>query len=129
MITIGSNKLRTALTTISVAWGIFVLVFLLGLGRGLNDGARHKFARDATNGVWISGNKTSVAHDGYDVDRKIRSTTATTTRPPRSASIDHIAAQFFIKGGTLGRRRDADQARRQGERVPDQCRSTPRRSS
>ncbi|HEY5924809.1 MAG TPA: hypothetical protein VIV11_24180, partial [Kofleriaceae bacterium] len=62
LITIGSNKLRTALTTISVAWGIFVLVLLLGLGNGLNEGARHEFARDATNGVWISANKTSEAY-------------------------------------------------------------------
>src|SRR3954471_4403898 len=69
--TIGRNKLRTALTTISVAWGIFVLVILLGAGRGLDNGARHEFARDATNGVWIFANKTSVAHDGYEINRKI----------------------------------------------------------
>ena len=70
LITIGRNKLRTALTTISVAWGIFVLVLLLGLGNGLNQGAKHQFARDATNGVWISANKTSEAHGGYDVGRR-----------------------------------------------------------
>src|SRR5215207_10761060 len=52
LITISRNKLRTALTTVSVAWGIFVLVFLFGLGRGLNQGAQHQFARDATNSVW-----------------------------------------------------------------------------
>jgi len=60
LVTIRANKLRTALTTISVAWGIFVLVFLLGLGRGLNQGARKQFAREATNGVWLIATKTSV---------------------------------------------------------------------
>ncbi|HEX5060553.1 MAG TPA: hypothetical protein VFV99_14395, partial [Kofleriaceae bacterium] len=72
LITIGRNKLRTALTTISVAWGIFVLVILLGLGNGLNNGAHHEFARDATNGVWITGNKTSEAFGGYDIGRRIK---------------------------------------------------------
>ncbi len=67
--TIRRNKLRTALTMISVAWGIFVLVFLLGLGKGLDNGLRHTFARDATNGIWVSAAKTSIAHDGYDVGR------------------------------------------------------------
>src|SRR5882724_9854884 len=65
MVTIGRSKLRTALTLISVAWGIFVLVFLLGLGRGLNNGARHEFARDATNSVMFFANKTSIPYQGY----------------------------------------------------------------
>ena len=102
LITIGRSKLRTALTTISVAWGIFVLVFLLGLGRGLNDGARHKFARDATNGVWITGNKTSVAHDGYEVNRRIQLDNRDYEDAAKISQIDHIAAQFFIKGGRWG---------------------------
>src|SRR6478735_11014687 len=62
LVTIGRNKLRTALTMISVAWGIMVLVSLLGLGVGLDQGMRKQFARDATNGVWITANKTSVAY-------------------------------------------------------------------
>ena len=45
-ITIGRNKLRTALTTISVAWGIFVLVALLGLGTGLDNGLRNQLVHD-----------------------------------------------------------------------------------
>src|SRR3954463_1517405 len=53
LVTIGRNKLRTALTMISVAWGIMVLVSLLGLGVGLDQGMRKQFGRDATNGVWI----------------------------------------------------------------------------
>src|SRR3954469_17950835 len=69
--TMRRNRLRTGLTMLSVAWGIFVLVFLLGLGKGIDNGLHHQFAREATNGIWISANKTSLAHDGYDVGRKI----------------------------------------------------------
>src|SRR5437867_752598 len=62
--TIKRNKLRTSLTAISVAWGIFVMVALLGLGHGLNNGIRQSFRREASNGIWISANKTSVAYAG-----------------------------------------------------------------
>src|SRR5262245_54080646 len=69
--TIGRNKLRTALTTISVAWGIFVMVVLLGLGHGLDNGLRYNFRHEATNGIWISASKTSLAYGGYDVGRRL----------------------------------------------------------
>jgi putative ABC transport system permease protein len=69
--TIQRNKLRTALTAISVAWGIFVLVVLLGLGNGLNNGLRYSFRREATNGVWITANKTSVPFAGYEIGRRL----------------------------------------------------------
>jgi putative ABC transport system permease protein len=107
--TIRRNKMRTALTMISVAWGIFVLVFLLGLGKGLDNGLRHTFARDATNGIWVAAAKTSIAHDGYDVGRKITFDNrdyerAKTAKVPEAGGqgIDHISGQFYVRGGQFG---------------------------
>jgi len=102
LVTIGRNKLRTALTMISVAWGILVLVSLFGLGRGLDQGMRHQFARDATNGVWISANKTSVAYGGYDVGRKIMFENSDYDRAKKVPGIEFISGQHYIGGRRWG---------------------------
>jgi putative ABC transport system permease protein len=94
--TIRRNKLRTALTCISVAWGIFVLVFLLGLGNGLDQGLRKQFARDATNGVWMFANKTGVPHAGYDVGRKVTFANRDFDRATAVKGIDHISASYWV---------------------------------
>src|SRR5688500_17006777 len=102
MLTIVLNKLRTFLTTVSVAWGIFVLVFLLGLGRGLDQGMRKTFAKNATNAVWINANKTSVPHAGYDVGRRIMFENADYERAKKVDGIEHMSAQHWIGGRRWG---------------------------
>jgi putative ABC transport system permease protein len=69
-----NNRLRTFLTAFSVAWGIFILIILLGAGKGLSNGAEHEFLADATNTIWVNGGKTSMAFNGYQPGRQIKLT-------------------------------------------------------
>jgi len=69
--TLRKNKLRTFLTSFSVAWGIFMLIMLLGFGNGLQNGARQEFQKDAVNSIWVNGGKTSIAYNGMQPGRRI----------------------------------------------------------
>ncbi len=70
--TLSKNKLRTFLTAFSVAWGIFILIILLGAGEGLRNGAQHQFEVDAINSIWVSGGKTGLAYKGFQPGRDIQ---------------------------------------------------------
>lgn len=72
--TMKKNKLRTFLTGFSVAWGIFMLMILLGSGYGLENGVRKEFEGDATNTIWVNPGQTSVAYKGLKSGRTIQFT-------------------------------------------------------
>ncbi|GHS85468.1 ABC transporter permease [Bacteroidia bacterium] len=65
------NKLRTILTGFSVAWGIFMLIVLLGSGNGLMNGVQSNFRDQASNVIRIFPGWTSMSHDGLEKGRRI----------------------------------------------------------
>jgi len=66
------NKLRTFLTGISVASGIFILVILLGVGKGLQNGIEKQFENDAEGVIWAWTGATTVEYKGLNPGRQIQ---------------------------------------------------------
>ncbi len=99
--TVRKNKLRTFLTGFSVAWGIFMLVILLGSGNGLENGVREQFKGGATNGVWISSGITSLKYKGMPTGRDISFTNEDYQLLHRGINgYEHMSARLFM-GNTL----------------------------
>ncbi|ACE83173.1 ABC transporter permease [Cellvibrio japonicus] len=69
--TLRQNKLRTALTAFGVFWGIFMLVLLLGAGRGMQNGIYADFGSDVLDFVAVWSGTTSVAYQGRGLGRQI----------------------------------------------------------
>ncbi len=96
--TIRRNKLRTALTALSVAWGIFMLVLLLGAGRGLQNNIEHEFADDAVNSIWFFGGVTSMPHQGLPIGREITFDNDDYDAIRRLPGIEHLTGRNELWG-------------------------------
>ncbi len=66
------NKLRTALTGLSVSVGIFLLIVLLGAGNGLIHALEHNSGNMALDVVSIWPGFTSKPYDGWGKGRRVR---------------------------------------------------------
>ena len=69
--TIIKNPLRTLLTGLSVALGIFILVVMQGLGFGLQNGVMKQIQDDAINSIWVRSGVTSIPYKGLNANRRI----------------------------------------------------------
>ncbi|HKO90895.1 MAG TPA: ABC transporter permease [Polyangiaceae bacterium] len=95
------NKLRTFLTALSVAWGIFILVVLIAAGNGLRSGVEWEFRDDATNSLWIRRGKTSVPYQGHAPGRPVNLDNSDLEALEREVpGIEHMSARYYVWGGT-----------------------------
>ena len=90
------NKLRTTLTGFAVAWGIFMIIVLLGAGNGLINATMKQHNDFLTNSMEAYGSVTSKAYNGLSEGRWIRLNTKdlTTTDSEFKANIDEVGAVY-----------------------------------
>lgn len=70
--TLKQNKLRTGLTAFGVLWGIFMLVIMLGAGKGLQNAVYSGMGDFATNSMFIWAQRTTIPYKGFPRNRSYR---------------------------------------------------------
>ena len=92
------NKLRTALTGFAVAWGIFMLIVLLGAGNGLINASLQQNNRFLSSSMVVFGGETSMPYNGLKEGRDIRlhDRDIQITGQEFRGNIDEVGASFNI---------------------------------
>ncbi len=107
--TLRKNKLRTVLTGFSVAWGIFMLIILLGSGTGLENGVAYQFRDDAINSLWIRSGQTSVPHQGHRPGRRVQFTNQDYDQIATAVSgVEHATSRFYIRNPVVTYGQESD---------------------
>ena len=101
--TIRKNKLRTFLTGLSVASGIFILVILLGFGQGMQNGIAKEFEEDAATSVWVWPGVTTKQYKGLNPGRRIqlRNENYNFSSALLEDQIENKSPRFFVRNTTM----------------------------
>ncbi|WP_405370005.1 ABC transporter permease [Nonlabens sp. Asnod2-A12] len=119
--TISKNKLRTFLTSLSVAAGIFILVILLGFSSGIENGVRTQFEGDATNRIQVSTRTTTKGFNGLNPGRKLQMTNSDyeTLNVKYEDQIEYKTSLYNTWGGEINYKEKQGSYRIEGA-FPDQ---------
>ncbi len=100
--TIKKNKLRTFLTGFSVAWGIFMLMILLGSGNGLQNGVKEEFASNSINIMWLWTGDTSIPYQGLKEGRTIKFNNADYSfLKEKGTDLEQISSRYYLPGNIM----------------------------
>jgi len=101
--TLSKNKLRTFLTGLSVASGIFILVILLGFSKGIENGVKSQFEQDATNRVSVWTGVTTKEHKGLNPGRyiQLKNSSFDAVETKYDEYLEYRTKDYMIWGGTV----------------------------
>ncbi|MGC1630776.1 MAG: ABC transporter permease [Gelidibacter sp.] len=118
--TLSKNKLRTFLTGLSVASGIFILVILLGFSSGIQNGVTSQFEKDAANSISIWTGMTTKEFKGLNPGRRIqlKNNDFNTIADRYNDDIEYKSAFYTIWGGLVNYKNESGNYRIQGV-MPD----------
>ena len=114
--TISKNKLRTFLTGLSVASGIFILVILLGIGQGMRNGISREFQNDAANIMYVFTGPTSKEYKGLNPGRmiKLKNDDYNYTVNKYQDDLEYKSSIFRIWGGLVTYKKESGTYRVEG---------------
>ena len=110
--TLKKNKLRTFFTAFGVFWGIFMLIIMLGSGRGLQNGVSTGMGGLATNSMFMWTQRTTVPFKGFPRGRFFNFNNGDTR-----ALIDNIPEIEYIAPRIQGFNRTGDNNVVRGDRT------------
>jgi putative ABC transport system permease protein len=98
---LAKNKMRTVMTAFGVFWGIFMLMVMLGSGKGLENGVMDGMGDFATNSVFMWSRSTSVPYQGLPRGRRFqfRNSDLEALRE-NIAEIDILSARLDVRSAT-----------------------------
>jgi len=98
--TLKKNKLRTFFTAFGVFWGIFMLIIMLGSGKGLHNGVSTGMGDMATNSMFMWTRRTTIPYKGFPRGRFYRfRNNDTQALIDNISEIEHIAPRLQGWGG------------------------------
>jgi putative ABC transport system permease protein len=92
------NKIRTALTGLSVFWGMLILVVLLGCSLGLQRGVEYQFKDDAINSLWIYTGTTSEPYQGLPSGRRVILRNRDYDVLENMPAVEHVTGRYYLSG-------------------------------
>ncbi|WP_411766734.1 ABC transporter permease [Winogradskyella sp. A3E31] len=118
--TLSKNKLRTFLTGLSVASGIFILVILLGFSSGIENGVTSEFQQDATNKIYVRTRRTTKGYKGLNPGRNInlKDEDFTSVTGKYDDQLEYRSAGYSVWGGQVVYKNQTGNYRVQGV-LPD----------
>jgi len=97
------NKLRTFFTAFGVFWGIFMLIIMLGSGKGLDNGVSQGMGDMATNSMFMWTQRTTLPYKGFPRGRFFNFNNDDTKALTNNISeIEYIAPKLRGWGGNGG---------------------------
>jgi len=118
--TLSKNKLRTFLTGLSVASGIFILVILLGFSKGIENGVKSQFEQDATNRVSVWTGVTTKGYKGLNPGRyiQLKNSSFDAVENKYDEYLEYRTKDYSIWGGTVSYNNETGNYRVRGT-LPD----------
>ena len=94
--TIAQHKYRNISTGFGVAWGIFILIILLSIGEGFQQGVLNIFTRYSQNSLWVYGGRSSLIQEGSVQGKPILFDSKLIERIKRRFSnVDKVSPEFI----------------------------------